>query len=434
MPSVRGRTAPAYVLTLLTAVSFFNYLDRMVIAVLVEPIKRELHLSDAQMGLVTGFAFALLYATLGLPLARVADRGSRVTLVSVCLALWSAMTAVTGLVRNFAELFLARMGVGVGEAGCVPASHSLLGDLYPRERRAFAISVFQAGGTLGQSVGLALAGIVAQFWGWRMALMAVGLIGIPLALLIFTTVREPMRGQEHGEGSGEQMKRTVLALVSRPPVVHIVMGIGVAAFGSYGIVQWLPAFFVRSHGLSLAQTGLYIGTTGTIGGVLGTLAGGYALTRLGQRDGRWELWWPMLVFALFPIVFLPSFLVSDIRLVWLLQVAAFFVGASGGGVALSAVQTYVEPYRRATAVAIILLASSLLGLGLGPVAVGVISDLLAPSFGTESLRYALIATLVMPLWAAIHFWLASRSSQVWSLDTQALRRLSDGASKSSETP
>lgn len=146
-------TAPAYVLALLTVVSFFNYLDRMVIAILVEPIKQELGLSDSQMGLITGFAFAALYATVGVPLARIADRRSRIALMSVCLAIWSAMTALTGLVRNFMELFLARMAVGIGEAGCGPAAHSILGDLYPRERRAFAISVFQAGGALGQSVG-----------------------------------------------------------------------------------------------------------------------------------------------------------------------------------------------------------------------------------------------------------------------------------------
>ncbi|MBL4800488.1 MAG: MFS transporter [Emcibacter sp.] len=277
---------PSYALALLTAVSFFNYLDRMVIAILLEPIKQELDLSDAQMGLIAGFAFAILYAVLGLPLARIADRRSRITLISICLVVWSTMTAVTGLARNFFELFAARMAVGVGEAGCVPAAHSILGDLFPRERRAFAISIFQAGGVLGQSVGLALAGLAAQLWGWRVALFIVGLLGIPLMLLIFFTVREPVRSKEHAQASAESMMATLKALFVRPPLVHLVLGVAVASFGSYGMIQWLPAFFIRTHGLSLAEVGLYIGITGTIGGVVGTVFGGYALTRLGPRDVR----------------------------------------------------------------------------------------------------------------------------------------------------
>ena len=424
-----GGNASAYVLTLLTVVSFFNYLDRTVIAVLIEPIKREFSLTDTQMGLIAGFAFALLYATLGLPLARIADRRSRVTLVSICLALWSAMTALTGLVRNFAELFIARMAVGVGEAGCVPAAHSLIGDLYPRQRRAFAISVFQAGGTLGQSLGLALAAVAAQLWGWRAALVIVGLLGIPLALLIFFTVRDPPRGADHAEAAAEPMSATLKALLARAPLVHVVLGISIAAFGSYGMIQWMGAFFIRSHGLSLAEIGLYSGATGALGGVLGTVFGGYALTRLGPRDARWELWWPMIVFALFPLLMLPSFLVPDLKLVLGFQLIGFFVGASGGGVAMSAMQTYVEPHRRATAIAIVLLTSSLLGLGLGPVAVGAISDLLAPSLGVESLRYALIVTLCMPVWAAAHFWLAARASKRWPFveDRDLERKIADGA-------
>jgi MFS family permease len=165
----------------------------------------------------------------------------------------------------------------------------------------------------------------------------------------------------------------------------------------------------------LTEVGLYFGATGAIGGVLGTVFGGYALTRLGPRDVRWELWWPMLVFAVFPLFMLPSFLVADWKVALGFQLIAFFIGSSGGGVALSAMQTYVEPHRRATAVAIMLLMSALLGLGFGPAAVGVISDLLAPSLGSESLRYALVATTCMPFWAATHFWLAARSSRRWSL-------------------
>jgi MFS family permease len=185
----------------------------------------------------------------------------------------------------------------------------------------------------------------------------------------------------------------------------------VGSFGSFGMAQWIPAYFVRFYGLSLTEVGLYSGGTAVFGAVLGTVFGGYVVSRLSRRDVRWELWWSTLVFALFPLLILPSFLVVDWKLALGFQLVAFFVGASGGGVALSAAQTYVEPHRRAMAIAIILLVSSLLGLGLGPVAVGLISDLLAPHLGIESLRYALIATTVIPFWAAAHFWLAARSSR-----------------------
>ena len=173
------RRSATYTLVVLTAISFFNGLDRMVIAVLLEPIKADLQLSDTQMGLIAGLAFAVLYASAGLPLARIADRRSRVTLVSVCLAVWSLMTAVTGLARGFTDLFIAPMGVGVGEAGCAPAAHSMIGDLYPPERRAFAVSTFQAGSVLGMSFGLALVGVAAELWGWRVALVVIGSLGIP---------------------------------------------------------------------------------------------------------------------------------------------------------------------------------------------------------------------------------------------------------------
>ena len=408
-------STPIYALGLLTAVSFFNYLDRMVIAILLEPIKLDLELSDSQMGLIAGFAFAMLYAALGLPLARIADRRNRITLISICLAIWSAMTAVTGLVRNFVELFVARMAVGIGEAGCGPAAHSILADMFPRERRAFAISVFQAGGVLGQSVGLALAGVIAQIWGWRLALMLVGVLGLPLAILIFFTVREPPRSEGHAQASGESMLSTLKALFGRPPLVLLVFGVSTAAFGSYGMLQWLPAFFIRIHGLSLAEVGAYVGAAKGIAGVLGTVFGGVALTRLGPRDVRWELWWPMIVFGLTPLFYLPSLMVPDWRIALGLQLVGSFVGASGGGVALAALQTYVEPHRRATALAILMLVSSLLGLGLGPVAVGVLSDVLAPSLGGESLRYALMVMSCMALLGAVQFWLASRSAKRWSL-------------------
>lgn len=400
-----------YGLALLSLVSLLNYLDRMVIAVLVEPIKRDLHLTDTQVGLVAGFALALLYALAGLPIARIADRRSRVTLVSVCLVVWSAMTALTGMARNFVELFLARMAVGVGEAGCVPASHSLLGDLFPPHRRAFAIGVFQAGGLIGMSFGLAAAGWVAEVYGWRAALMTAGLAGVPLALLMFFTMPEPARtGAATSQEKGETAYQTVAALMQRPGLVHLIVGISISAFATYGMAQWISAFFVRSHDLGLAEVGLYGGLAGGGGGILGAILGGLAMTRLRPRDVRWELWLPVLTSALCAPLFAGTFLVPGVTGAFAFQFVATLVASAGGAVSLSAIQSFAEPHRRATAIAIMLMLSSLIGLGIGPTAVGVISDFLAPTSGDDSLRHALAITTMFLPWAAVHFWLASRSA------------------------
>ncbi|MBL8772980.1 MAG: MFS transporter [Phenylobacterium sp.] len=397
-----------WALAVLTAVSFFNYMDRMVLAVLLEPIKAELGLSDSQLGLLSGLAFAAFYATLGIPLARLADRTSRVRLLAVCVATWSLMTAATGLARSFGGLFLARVGVGVGEAGCVPAAHSLIGDYMPGPRRALGISVFQAGGLAGLSGGLILTGLLADQLGWRAALFAVGLAGVPLALIIALTLREPARQGHDAPASTEPAGAALRALLGRPALRHLVLALSVGAFATYGLTQWIPAFFIRVHGLSLTQIGLWSGTASGVGGILGVMLGGWLATRLIPRDPRWELWLPAIAYGgsapLYAAVFLaPSpFLAIGIKL------AATFLAASGGGVALSAIQSFAEPHRRATAVSLTLFLSSLLGLGLGPWLVGVASDALAPALGRESLRYALLISTAALLWAGLHFLLSAR--------------------------
>lgn len=403
---IRKTAAPAYGLALLSLVSFFNYLDRMVIAVMVEPMKRDLGLSDTQIGLVSGLAFAALYAVCGLPLARVADRGSRKWLLAACLTVWSAMTALTGAVRSFPELFLARMAVGVGEAGCVPSSHSMIGDLFPPERRAFAIGVFQSGGLLGLSVGLAVAGLAAERFGWRAALVGIGLAGLPLAALVALTLREPARHTATAEA--EPIQAALRALMARRPLLHVIAGLSLGAFATYGMAQWLPAFFIRSHGASLAQVGIYGALIGGIAGVLGTVAAGLAMVRLRPRDQRWELWLPAGTYVLALPLYAASFAVGELKAALGLQFAAVFLAAGGGSVAISAIQTFAEPNRRATAVAVMMFLSSLIGLGLGPASVGIASDALASTSGADSLRHALILSTAFLGWAALHFAAAAR--------------------------
>lgn len=395
------RSSALWVLGVLTIVSFLNYLDRMVLAVLMPPIRRELELNDTQLGLLSGLAFALLFAVLGLPLARLADRRSRVGLLALCLATWSAMTALSGLARSFGQLFVARVGVGVGEAGCIPAAHSLIGDLFPAHRRAFAISIFQAGALSGVSIGLLVTGILADRFGWRTALMMAGVAGVPVSLLVLT-IREPAR-TDAALGMAESGRAAILALLARQSFSHLVLAISVGGFGNYGIAQWLPSFYARSFGLSLAEVGLWTGIAAAIGGIGGVLCGGWIAMRLTARDPRWEVRLPAMAYAAAAPLYAAMFLAESLPIVVALNVVAGFAVAMGGGVALSALQSFAEPRRRATAVALTMFASSLIGLGLGPLGVGMASDALAASAGEGSLRYALLASTLTLLWAAFHF-------------------------------
>lgn len=397
----------SYALALLSLVSFFNYLDRMVIAVMVEPMKRDLGLSDTQLGLVSGLAFALLYAGCGLPLARLADRRSRKWILVACLTIWSSMTAVTGLARNFIELFLVRMAVGIGEAGCVPSAHSMIGDMFPPERRAFAVGIFQAGGLIGLSVGLALAGLATERFGWRMTLVGIGLAGLPLALLIALTMREPRRDAAGTEG--ERLGIVLRELAGRKPLAHLIIGLSIGSFATYGIAQWLPAFFMRSHGVSIAEVGIYGAVIGGIAGVLGTIVGGVSMVRLRPRDARWELWFPTIgYFGALPL-YASSFAVTNLPAALGIQFLAVFIAAAGGAVGIAAIQSFAEPNRRATAVAIMMFLSSLIGLGLGPAFAGALSDALTSSFGSDALRYALMISTCFLAWAGLHFLLAAKS-------------------------
>lgn len=396
-------------MALLALVSFFNYLDRLVISVMAEPIKRDLGLSDTQLGLVSGLAFALLYAGCGLPLARVADRGSRKWLLAACLTVWSAMTAVTGVTRNFAELFAARMAVGIGEAGCVPSAHSMIGDMVPPERRAFAVGVFQAGGLVGLSVGMAVAGLATERFGWRATLAGLGLAGLPLAALIAATMREPRRAP--ARTGAESIGGALRALATRRPLIHLIAGLSIGAFATYGMAQWLPAFFIRSHGTSLAAVGLYGALFGGIAAVSGTIAGGAAMIKLRPRDARWELWLPAICYCAALPLYAASFAVASLYASLGIQFAAVLLAAGGGAVAIAANQSFAEPDRRATAVAVMMFLSSLIGLGLGPAAVGALSDALAARFGAQSLRWSLVASTLFLGWAAWHFLAAARAAR-----------------------
>lgn len=400
-------------LALLALVSFFNYLDRMSLAVLIEPIKRDLALSDTQIGLVTGLAFSLFYACLGIPIGRLADRGRKGRLLAICFALWSAMTALSGAATSFVMLFVTRMAVGVGEAGCMPTSFAIIAARFPQERRPLAISLFQAGGLLGIALGMFGAGLAGQLIGWRWTLGLIGAAGLPVALLVALTLD---RGNDTVSKSAPHPALVdIIALLRRPAYLHSVLGISCASFATYGVIQWLAAFFVRSHGVGLAQIGLFSGLTTGVGGIIGTLTGGAIAGRLTRRRPEWDLWWPAAAYAASAPLFVATVLSPSVTAAFVFNFIATTVAASAGGVALASVQRFTEPERRATGNALMLMISALFGVGLGPVVIGIASDRLHSQLGNDSLRWALAGSTVMFLVASINFLLAAKRGGVKSV-------------------
>jgi MFS family permease len=332
-----------------------------------------------------------------------------VKLISFCLAIWSLMTTLTGLARTFPQLFLTRMGVGIGEAGCTPPAHSVIGDYFPREKRALAISLFSTGSALGLGAGLFLVGTLAEHHGWRVSLQVIGAAGLPLALLAFLTLREPPRPQLAGDAR-ETILQSVGGLLHRPAFFHLAFAIAIGSIATQGFGQWAPTFLIRSFGMGMAETGAWVGGITEGAAVIGMLAGGFLATRLVPRDSRWELWLPGIATLIQTPLFVLLFLSPTPWLALTLKALTAISGAFAAGIAIAAVQSFAEPHRRATAVSLVMFLQSLLGTGAGPYLVGVLSDMLAPRFGQESLRYALLLSSVMLVWATTHFLLASRSA------------------------
>ncbi|SFG29519.1 Predicted arabinose efflux permease, MFS family [Novosphingobium sp. CF614] len=399
-----------YVLAVLFLVNMFCYVDRMALSMLQEQVKAELHVTDQQLGILLGLAFVLFYSALGIPLARLADRASRPRMLAACLVAWSVMTAVCGLARSYAQLFVARMGVGVGEAGCVPPAHSLIGELFPREKRALAIGIFQCGATVGVSAGLLVAGWLGEHFGWRATFQIIGMAGLPLALILVLTVRDP-RARQPGAERQESTRQALVALLGRRAFVHLLLAYSLGSICSMGIMQWLPSFLIRSFGLGLVEVGALSGLASLLSSVSGLLTGGLLVTWLMKRDPRWELWLPAITMAVATPMFVLMALSPTAGLAIVMKMLATYMAAIASGVALAAIQSFAEPHRRATAVALVFFMSSALGQGLGPFLIGTASDMLMPAVGRESLRYALLASCLMLIWAIVHYLLAARTSE-----------------------
>lgn len=412
MNDARALRYRSLTLALLTIVYFFSFMDRYILTILLELIKADLHLADWQLGVLQGLAFAVLYATLGIPVAWLADHGNRRNIIAVSLTIWSAMTALSGVAVNFGQLLAFRVGVGIGEAGASPPSHSIIADLYPPEKRSGAMAIYATGVVLGGGFGTMIGGTIAAMFGWRWALAAVGLPGLILAIIVRLLVVEPRRGLSEPPGTVRTDDRPTVAegfrsLFANPVAVHLVMAVTVTSLVGYALASFLPSLSQRSFGLSMLTIALKLAPAIAIIGAFAGIVGGKIADRLGRRYGRYAQTWMVAGFKAIALPFACVFyLSSNFTLGFAALIFSYLFSSSYLGPTFALLQEQAPVKMRAVWAAITLLVINLIGLGIGPTAVGIISDLLKPTFGTESLRYAMLSIELATPWAIFHYWRA----------------------------
>jgi predicted MFS family arabinose efflux permease len=416
-PPAQRVTSERMLLWTLLFVYIFNFLDRQIVTILAEPIKRDLGLSDTQLGLMTGLAFALFYAVLGIPIARYADRptSNRVGLISISLVLWSGMTALSGVAQNYGQLLLARVGVGVGEAGCTPAAHSLISDMVPAERRSSAIAFYGLGIPIGAMLGAMIGGYLADTVGWRTAFMVVGLPGVILAGVVWLLLRDSRSSAAAAALRARTATKPAISaraaigeLLRSKAYVRLAIGAGLVAFLSYGKTVWGTIFLIRSFGLTPGQVGLWFGLVVGLAAFAGTWLGGWLGDRYGKRDRKHMLTAPAIgLVVAAPLMFL-AYSASSWQAAVALMVVPTMLNAMYYGPTYAAAQQLVRPEARAMATAVMVFAQNLIGLGLGPLLFGMLSDAFKPMAGDESVRWVLYGAAWLGLIPALFFWRSSR--------------------------
>ena len=401
-----------YVLAVLTVVYVFNFVDRQLLVILQEPIKAELNLSDTQLGLLTGFAFALFYVICGIPIARWADKGNRRTIIALALTIWSVMTAMCGLAANYTHLLLARVGVGVGEAGGSPPAHSMISDIFKPKNRALALSVYSIGIYIGILIGFAAGGFLADAFSWRLAFFVVGIPGVALALLVLLTVREPIRGRSEGDTKAIEPAPPIgdvaRLLWSRISFRHIALAASMQAFIIYGIGNWLPSYFLRTYELDIGTIGAWMALTTGFGGGLGSFCGGWMADKFGAKDVRWYLWVPAILTSLLVPVQLAILLSGEVYFALIMTAPFHFLSAAYLGAVLAVSHNLVNGRMRAMTSAVLFFVLNLIGLGLGPVIVGFLSDVFTRNGMVAPLGTAmLICGTVAAIWSVTHYILAA---------------------------
>jgi predicted MFS family arabinose efflux permease len=414
VPNAPGTLHRAYALAILTGVYISNIADRYVISTLIEPIKADLHLSDSAIGFLTGTALAIFYTGLGLPLGVLADRVERRKLIAFSIGVWSVMSAACGAAANFTQLLLARIGVGIGEAGGTPASQSMLADLFPFSQRVMATSIFSLGAAAGSMLGSSVGGSIADAFGWRMAFFALAIPGIVLALLVRFTTREPARGtldSRPDRSEPPSLRETLSFIASQRSLVHVLLAATVVTYWGWGLLWWTPAFLMRAHGLSTSQAGNLFGLVSGVGGAIGILGGGVLIHYAGRRDPRWQLWIVGLATLAGTLVSVGVYAASGnalaVGLLW------FFVPVAYINIAplLSLTQSLALPRMRALTCALLLFGANIANLALAPQIIGVLSDLFQARglSSAQGLRNALLLTTLTGFWASYHFWAGART-------------------------
>jgi len=410
----KSKTYRYLVLGILTIVYVSNFVDRQVINILAEYIISDLDLSDGQFGMLSGFAFALIYVSVGIPIARWADVGNRRNIVALSVAVWSTMTALCGAAQNFTQLFLARFGVGIGEAGGSPPSHSIVSDIFPPERRATALSIYSLGVYGGILVGTVGGAYLVQWFSWRVAFVVVGLPGIILSLLVRFIIKEPPRGlAEARQDVTPPSFGGVLGLLwARKSFRHLSFACALHAFVTYGMGNFMPLFLGRVHNMPILDIGWYYGLVAGIGGLAGTLVGGWLSDRMSNKTGdkRWYIWVPFIsTVAAIPFA-LNTFLIMGSGMA---ATFSWFIPVFFGGLYLAPciamTHGLVGLRMRAMGSAVLFFVLNLIGLGLGPWLTGIMSDLLTLQFGDFALRYAMSVTVMVNVWCAFHYYKASKT-------------------------
>jgi len=409
-------------LTLLFLAYALSITDRMILSVLFEPIRVEFGASDTQMGLLGGLSFALFYATLGVPIARLADQKDRRLIIVLSLGLFSLMTAMSGLASGFVMLFLLRIGVGIGEAGVNPASQSIIADYYPEQHRGTAMSILAVGAPVGMIGGFLIGGTVSEAYGWRAAMFAVGIPGLALAALMYFLLREPQRG---GSGSSvvantvqPGIKNSAVFMLKNTALRQLLIASTITGMGSYGASTWLPAFFVRVHDFSQAQVGLLMALLFGGLGAVGTLVGGKLFdvqSNKGPARGVWMI--AIVQISVIPL-YIAAYQVNAISFAIGLFLLPAFAGNFFLGPTLALIQSLSPVPMRAVAAAIKMFCLNLVGLSLGPLIVGFLSDVLQPEYQERSLPIALSVLALLSIWSAVHFWLCGKALQRAQLNTE----------------
>lgn len=413
MTTANNKTAvrPHLALFLLTVVYAFNFIDRQILVILQEPIKQDMGLSDTQLGLLSGFSFALVYVLAGIPIAYLADRGNRRNIIAIALTVWSGMTAISGLAQNYTHLLLARIGVGLGEAGGSPPSHSMISDYYAPEHRGKAMSFYSTGIYIGILFGFALGGILADELGWRMAFFVVGIPGVLFAGVLMLLLKEPVRGSWDAgadKNAKASFKETLTFLMTRKSFWYAALGTAMMSYKSYGNGNFMPSFLYRLHDMSLSEIGFTLALVSGVAGAVGTFMGGVVADKLGAKDKRWYLWTPMwgAIIALPLGIYVLLTLNTQSLIIALVLSTVTSTLYLGPCIAIS--HALVPPYMRAMTSAVLFFILNMIGLGLGPLLTGLLSDWFTAQHGVVGLRYAMLSSYILGSSAIILFFMAGR--------------------------